>query len=373
QIQAQQSVSDHSQDDIDVIGFAKESGMACIHLLMIRQGRILGSRSFFPKIPAKTGDQEVFTSFVEQYYLNQTDAVNIPQLVIYDGQFVELSEVIAHALAQVCGRRVQFVGNARGIRARYLKLATTNAVSALASKVSHKMTMRQRVNSLQSELALPHIERMECFDISHTMGESTVASCVVFDRDGPVRSEYRRYNITGITGGDDYAAMGQVLERRYKKLVDAAKIPDVIFIDGGKGQLNRAFEIIQTCWQDWPKRPHLIGIAKGEGRKFGLETLFSVTGDSYNLAADSPGLHLVGHIRDESHDHAIAGHRAKRGKTRQKSSLEGIEGVGPKRRQALLKYMGGLQALKNASVDDLCKVPGISRALAQTIYDALKD
>lgn len=373
QVQSQQSVSDQSDANLDVIGFAKESGMACIHLLMIRQGRILGSRSFFPKIPKNTEDQEVFVSFVEQYYLSQSDTANIPQSIIYDDGFSLPDALIADALAQISGRQVHFLTRPRGIKARYLKLATTNAISALASKVSHKMTMRQRVTSLQEELHLPHIERMECFDISHTMGESTVASCVVFDRDGPIRAQYRRYNITGITGGDDYAAMAQVLERRYSKLTEASKIPDVIFIDGGKGQLNRAHEILQNCWQDWPKRPQLIGVAKGEGRKFGLETLFTTQGDAYHLASDSPGLHLVGHIRDESHDHAIAGHRAKRGKTRQKSSLEGIEGVGPKRRQALLKYMGGLQALKSASIDDLCQVPGISRNIAETIYHALKE
>jgi excinuclease ABC subunit C len=213
---------------------------------------------------------------------------------------------------------------------------------------------------------------MECFDISHTMGESTIASCVVFNQEGPIKSEYRRYNISGITGGDDYAAMEQALLKRYQKQIDVERIPDVIFIDGGKGQLSRAYKTIKTCWQDWPTRPLLIGIAKGVTRKPGLETLVTVHGEEFHLPSDAPALHLIQHIRDESHNHAISGHRAKRGKTRRTSSLEGIEGVGPKRRQSLLKYMGGLQELKRASVEEISKVPGISRNLAENIHQALK-
>lgn len=372
QIQTQQAVSDESQNDLDVIGFAKESGSACIHLLMIRQGRILGSRSFFPKVPHNTQDDEVFESFLEQYYLSHSDAYNLPQVIVFDASFSP-SEALGEALTDMAGRKVSLQGNSRGVRARYLRLATTNASSALASKISHKMTMRQRLKSLEALTGIDAISRMECFDISHTMGENTVASCVVFNQEGPVRQEYRRYNITGITGGDDYAAMAQVLTKRYQKQLDVDKIPDIIFIDGGMGQLSRAHEILTQCWQDWPRRPLLIGVAKGEGRKFGLETLFKVDGSEYEFSSDSPALHLVGHIRDQSHDHAIAGHRAKRGKARQKSVLEDVAGIGPKRRQALLKYMGGLQGLKKASVADIQKVPGISESLAHDIYAALKD
>lgn len=223
-------------------------------------------------------------------------------------------------------------------------------------------------------LNLTEINRMECFDISHTMGEQTVASCVVFDGNGPVRAEYRRYNISGIPPGDDYAAMTQVLKRRYGKALEEKKIPDVIFIDGGKGQLGMAIDVFKSLNVTWDKnKPLLIGIAKGADRKAGLETLFFVPeGEGISLPPDSPALHVIQHIRDDSHNHAITGHRQRRAKVRNTSALELIEGVGPKRRQVLLKYMGGLQPLLNASVEEIAKVPGISQALAEKIYNALK-
>lgn len=376
-VQEQQSVSNDSAEDMDVIGFAKENGLACVHILMIRQGKVLGSRSHFPKIPTNTDEHEVFSSFLNQYYLSHNEASTIPNRITYDVDLVEDEIPLQAALTEIAGRKVTFHVSPRGIRGRYLKLANTNARSALTAKISHKMTVNQRVKKLELELGMERIERMECFDISHTMGESTIASCVVFNREGPVKQEYRRYNIQGITGGDDYAAMAQVLERRYSKQLYtddhyAEKIPDVIFIDGGKGQLNRAYEIIQKYWQDWPKKPELIGIAKGVTRKHGLETLIKVTGEEFSMPSDAPALHLIQHIRDESHNHAISGHRAKRAKTRRTSTLEGIEGVGPKRRQALLKYMGGIQELKRATVEEIAKVPGISKSLAEIIHEALK-
>ncbi|RJX70154.1 excinuclease ABC subunit UvrC [Vibrio sinensis] len=371
-VQEQQFVSDDSMDDMDVLGFAQENGIACIHILMIRQGKVLGSRSHFPKIPSQTTEQEVFYSFLSQYYLSHNEARTIPTRIILNSGLVEESESLVHAISQISGRKIHFHSSPTGTRGRYLKLANTNARTAITTKINHKMTISQRFKALREVLGMETINRMECFDISHTMGESTIASCVVFNQEGPVKQEYRRYNITGITGGDDYAAMGQALERRYSKQIDVEKIPDIVFIDGGKGQLNRAHEIIETCWQDWPKRPRLIGIAKGVTRKPGLETLITTDGDEFHLPSDAPALHLMQHIRDESHNHAIAGHRAKRGKTRRTSVLEGIEGVGPKRRQALLKYMGGLQELKRASVEEITKVPGISHSLAEIIYQALK-
>ncbi|MBD0786834.1 excinuclease ABC subunit UvrC [Vibrio sp. Y2-5] len=371
-VQEQQFVSEDSTDDMDVLGFAQENGIACIYILMIRQGKILGSRSHFPKIPNNTSQEEVFESFLSQYYLNHNEARTIPTRIILNEGLLEDSVPLREALQQVAGRKITFHVNPTGTRARYLKLSNTNALTAITTKINHKMTINQRFKALQDELDMDNISRMECFDISHTMGESTIASCVVFNHEGPVKQEYRRYNITGITGGDDYAAMGQVLERRYSKQLDVEKIPDIIFIDGGKGQLNRAHEVIAKCWEDWPKRPRLIGIAKGVTRKPGLETLITVDGDEFNMPSDAPALHLIQHIRDESHNHAIAGHRAKRGKTRRTSALEGIEGVGPKRRQALLKYMGGLQELKRATVEEIAKVPGISNSLAENIYQALK-
>ncbi|CAH8219213.1 excinuclease ABC subunit UvrC [Vibrio aestuarianus] len=371
-VQEQQFVSEDSMDDMDVLGFAQESGIACIHILMIRQGKILGSRSHFPKIPNNTTQEEVFDSFLSQYYLNHNEARTIPSRIILNSGLLEDAKPLQDALQSVAGRKISFHVSPTGTRGRYLKLANTNALTAITTKINHRMTIGQRFKALQSVLGVENIMRMECFDISHTMGESTIASCVVFNQEGPVKQEYRRYNITGITGGDDYAAMGQVLERRYSKQIDVEKIPDVIFIDGGKGQLNRAHQIITTHWQDWPKRPILIGIAKGITRKPGLETLVTIEGEEFNLPSDAPALHLIQHIRDESHSHAIAGHRAKRGKTRRTSALEEIEGVGPKRRQSLLKYMGGLQELKRATVEEIAKVPGISHSLAENIYQALK-
>lgn len=371
-VQEQQFVSEDSMDDMDVLGFAQEKGIACIHILMIRQGKVLGSRSHFPKIPQNTSQEEVFESFLSQYYLSHNEARTIPSRIILNEGLLVDAKPMQDALAQLAGRKVTFHVNPTGTRGRYLKLSNTNALTAITTKINHKMTINQRFKALQDELSIENILRMECFDISHTMGESTIASCVVFNQEGPVKQEYRRYNITGITGGDDYAAMGQVLERRYGKQLDVDKIPDIIFIDGGKGQLNRAHEIMTLCWQDWPKRPRLIGIAKGVTRKPGLETLITTDGDEFHLPSDAPALHLIQHIRDESHNHAVAGHRAKRGKTRRTSALEGIEGVGPKRRQALLKYMGGLQELKRATVEEIAKVPGISHSLAEIIYQTLK-
>jgi len=244
----------------------------------------------------------------------------------------------------------------------------------LTTKLSQQSTIHQRLAELAKVLNLTEINRMECFDISHTMGEQTVASCVVFDGNGPVRAEYRRYNISGITPGDDYAAMTQVLKRRYGKALEEKKLPDVIFIDGGKGQLGMAIEVFKSLNVTWDKnKPLLIGIAKGADRKAGLETLFFVPeGEGISLPPDSPALHVIQHIRDDSHNHAITGHRQRRAKVRNTSALELIEGVGPKRRQVLLKYMGGLQPLLNASVEEIAKVPGISQALAEKIYNALK-
>ena len=371
-VQEQQYVSDDSMEDMDVLGFAQENGIACVHILMIRQGKVLGSRSHFPKIPHNTSREEVFESFLTQYYLSHNEARTIPTRIILNAGLFDDTQALQGALTEVAGRKIHFHVNPNGIRGRYLKLSNTNALTAITTKINHKMTIGQRFKALQEVLDMESILRMECFDISHTMGESTIASCVVFNQEGPVKQEYRRYNITGITGGDDYAAMGQVLERRYSKQLDVDKIPDIIFIDGGKGQLNRAHEILQQCWGDWPKRPRLIGIAKGVTRKPGLETLITTDGEESHLPSDAPALHLIQHIRDESHNHAITGHRAKRGKTRRTSSLEGIEGVGPKRRQALLKYMGGLQELKRATVEEIAKVPGISYSLAENIYQALK-
>ena len=378
QIQAVRRVTERqfvsgNSDDLDVIGVAFEAGMACLHVLFIRQGKVLGSRSYFPKVPGGTEMSEVVQTFVGQFYLQGSQMRTLPAEILLDFTLPE-KELLAESLSELAGRKIQIQSKPRGDRARYLKLARTNAATALTTKLSQQSTIHQRLAELTKVLNLSEINRMECFDISHTMGEQTVASCVVFDANGPLRSEYRRYNITGITPGDDYAAMAQVLKRRYGKALEEKKIPDVIFIDGGKGQLGMAIDVFNSLNVSWDKnKPLLIGIAKGADRKAGLETLFFVPeGEGIALPSDSPALHVIQHIRDDSHNHAITGHRQRRAKVRNTSALELIDGVGPKRRQVLLKYMGGLQPLLNASVEEIAKVPGISQALAEKIYNALK-
>lgn len=378
QIQAVRRVTERqfvtgNSEDLDVIGVAFESGMACLHVLFIRQGKVLGSRSYYPKVPGGTDMSEVVQTFVGQFYLQGSQARTLPGEILLDFSLPE-KELLAESLSEMAGRKVNIQSKPRGDRARYLKLARTNATTALTTRLSERSTIHQRLAELAKTLNLAEINRMECFDISHTMGEQTVASCVVFDANGPVRAEYRRYNISGITPGDDYAAMAQVLNRRYGKSIEESKIPDVIFIDGGKGQLGMALDVFKELDVSWDKsRPLLIGIAKGADRKAGLETLFfKAEGEGIALPSDSPALHVIQHIRDDSHDHAITGHRKKRAKVRNTSALEEIEGVGPKRRQVLLKYMGGIQPLLNASAEEIAKVPGISHALAEKIHNALK-
>ncbi|MFM4648811.1 excinuclease ABC subunit UvrC [Aeromonas bivalvium] len=369
----QQSVSGNVLDELDVVGVAFEQGTACIHVLFIRQGKVLGSRSYFPKVPADTPLDEVVQSFLLQFYLSGQGGRQIPSEVLLDVA-LEDESVIADTLSQTAGYKVRVQSRTRAERARFIKLAAINAESALRSRLAHKSTMAARLAQLEELLELDTpITRMECFDISHTMGERTVASCVVFNREGPFSAEYRRFNIEGITGGDDYAAMEQALARRFGKQQTPDKVPDVLFIDGGLGQLRRAEEILARQLEFLGgKHPLLVGIAKGVTRKAGLETL--IMGESHeemHLPADMPALHLIQHIRDESHRFAITGHRARRAKARTSSSLEEIQGVGPKRRQALLKYLGGLQEVKKASVDELARVPGISQELAQHIFESL--
>lgn len=378
QIQAVRRVTEkqfvsNQGDDLDVIGVAYDAGLACLHVLFIRQGKVLGSRSYFPKIPGGTELAEVVQTFVGQFYLQGSESRSLPGEILLDFTLPE-RELLADSLSEIAGRRIHIQSKPRGDRARYLKLARTNAATALVTKLTQQSTIHQRLSALADALDLPQVKRMECFDISHTMGEQTVASCVVFDSNGPVRAEYRRYNITGITPGDDYAAMNQVLRRRYGKELEPEKVPDVILIDGGKGQLAQAKQVFSELNVGWDKdHPLLLGVAKGSDRKAGLETLFlEPEGEGFSLPPDSPALHVIQHIRDDSHNHAITGHRNKRAKVKNTSALESIEGVGPKRRQQLLKYMGGLQPLMNASVEEIAKVPGISHALAEKIFYSLK-
>ena len=279
QIQAVRRVTEkqfvsNQGDDLDVMGVAYEAGMACLHVLFIRQGKVLGSRSYFPKVPADTDLAEVVQTFVGQFYLQGSEARTLPGDILLDFTLPE-RELLADSLSELAGRRVSIQSKPRGDRARYLKLARTNAATALTTRLSQHSTIHQRLAALAEFLQLDKITRMECFDISHTMGEQTIASCVVFDQNGPLRADYRRYNISGITPGDDYAAMNQVLRRRYGKAIEEDKIPDVILIDGGKGQLAQAKQVFAELDVPWDKsRPILLGVAKGSDRKAGLETLF---------------------------------------------------------------------------------------------------
>ncbi|WP_299806328.1 excinuclease ABC subunit UvrC [uncultured Shewanella sp.] len=371
-VSEQQEVSNAS-GDMDVIGAYYASGVACFHLLFIREGKIFGSRSYYPKVPVNTEVSEVLRSFMLQFYLNSDSQRLTPKEILISDAFEEQAE-LADAIQTAQNKKVEIKTQVRGERASFLRLALTNATNAVNTRLSHKNTIEQRFLLLEEAIESTNkIQRMECFDISHTMGESTVASCVVFNREGPSKADYRRYNITGITPGDDYAAMKQAITRRFDKINEKGKIPDILFIDGGIGQLRIAQKVVDEKFVVLDNAPTLIGVAKGEGRKPGLETLiYGENEESFTLPADSGALHLIQHIRDESHRFAITGHRNKRQKTRNTSTLESIAGVGPKRRKALLQYLGGLQEVKGASVSELAKVPGISLEMAQTIHDALR-
>ncbi|MEM7421740.1 MAG: excinuclease ABC subunit UvrC [Pseudomonadota bacterium] len=357
-----------TQDEMDVFGFAYKGNMACIQVMFIRDGQLLGSKAFFPKVPNTADEQEVFESFFLQFYLAGNKV--IPKQIVL-AQTLSDQDAIAEVLASEAGYKVTFFKGAREEKRKYLALAQANAQTALEAQYSQQKSVFARYLDLEDALDIDvPLQRMECFDISHTSGQQTVASCVVFNREGPLKSDYRRYNIEGITPGDDYAAMAQALKRRYKSVKEVQKIPDLLLIDGGKGQLAQA----EAFFEDWPhdKKPMLLGVAKGVTRKPGLETLILAgSHDVVSMESHSPGLHLVQHIRDESHRFAITGHRNRRQKVKTTSSLESIPGIGAKRRQQLLKFMGGLQGLKKASRDEIASVPGISQELAETIYDHL--
>ncbi len=371
-VQQQQFVSGLTAE-LDVIGFYRLKNQACLHILFIRDQKVLGSKSYFPTIPSQASDEEIVSAFITQHYLGEgVDQQNIAKEIILPIK-VPSQDELQQLLSAQAEREVRMSANVRTERARYLKLANTNAENALQVRNSHKESMQARFNELNKvfELNKP-IERIECFDISHTMGQQTVASNVVFNTEGPLKSDYRRYNVVGITPGDDYAAMYFALNKRYGKLKDMHKMPDIVFIDGGKGQLARAEQFFNEL--NLEQTPLLVGVAKGEARKPGLETLIMAGSHQLlNLPPTSGALHLVQHIRDESHRFAIAGHRAKRAKVAKKSTLEEIPGIGAKKRQALLKYLGGLQEVKKASINELMKVPGISNELAKNIFNRLHD
>ncbi|BCB27019.1 UvrABC system protein C [Sulfurimicrobium lacus] len=364
-VQEKQYVSSSSGADADIVACYEQQGMVCVNLVMVRGGRHLGDKSFFPSNAGQYDTAAALEAFLEQHYLSQPVPRQILVSEALDGEALEtlLSEQARH--------KVQISWRVTGERRVWVEMALTNARLAVAQRLSQQANQEARLAALQQALDLTDaLQRIECFDISHTMGEATVASCVVFDQGDMRNGEYRRYNISGITPGDDFAAMRDALQRRYSKIAAGeGKMPDLILIDGGKGQLGIAVEVLADLGLN---DVALVGVAKGEARKPGLEQLIFPDRDKpLQLPKDSPALHLIQQIRDEAHRFAISGHRAKRGKARTHSSLEDIGGIGAKRRQRLLARFGGLKGVVAANVDELTQVEGISRALAEKIYEEL--
>lgn len=367
-VQDQQSI-EGGTGDVDVVAAIVNPGGACVHLISVRGGRVLGSKNFFPQVAIEEEVGDVLVAFIAQYYLGSHER-DLPQELIVNTVHEDFPTLI-EAIADSRGRELSISHRVRTNRARWQQLAVTNAEQALAARLANRQHMADKFEALGEVLGLAEPpQRLECYDISHSSGEATVASCVVFGPEGALKSDYRRYNIEGVTAGDDYAAMHQALTRRFSKLKDGeGKLPDVLLVDGGKGQLAMAREVLQEL-----AVPELIllGVAKGVTRKPGFETLYlNGPENEFTLPADAPALHLIQQIRDEAHRFAITGHRARRGKARRTSSLEEVAGVGPKRRRELLKHFGGLQELSRASIEEIAKAPGISKKLAESIYAAL--
>lgn len=357
-------------ENADVIASANVHGAIVVQVLSFREGRLLGNKAYFPKVPPDTTEEEVLVAFIPQYYLNPTVGRLVPKQVIVN-QTLEDKTWMEQSLSDYAGYKVSLASNVRGPRARWLQMAEQNAKLALAAHLAEKTTVYGRLEAVQEAFQLESLpERIECFDISHTSGEATIGACVVYTLQGALKSDYRRFNIEGVTPGDDYAAMHQALLRRYKRLkMEEARLPDIVLIDGGKGQLQQAEKVFEDLQITGVL---LVGVAKGTTRKPGLETLF-IAGQTIplHLKPDSMALHLIQEIRDEAHRYAIMGHRAKRAKQHNTSMLETIPGIGAKRRRALIQHFAGWQGVKNASKEELAKVEGISRAMAEKIYEAL--
>lgn len=362
---SQQQYVSGSNGNVDVVALCVGSGLASVQVFTVRNGNNLGNRNFFPSLPDdNVSVATILSAFLAQYYLNH----DVPAEILVS-EIPDDVDVLADMLTLKQGRKVVIRQPQRGERSKWVELAQRNAEQALQMQVLSRAGMQQRLFALQEALRRDSLPaRMECFDISHTMGEATVASCVVFDLNGAVKTEYRRYNIDGIQPGDDYAAMHQALTRRFRRAVEqVGKLPDILFIDGGKGQVAQALDVLRELQVTGVE---VVGVAKGEGRKPGLETLIIEQGTGrLALPEHSAALHLIQQIRDEAHRFAITGHRARRQKARTQSPLEQIEGLGAKRRQVLLQQFGGLKAIERASVEELAKVSGISATLARKIYD----
>ena len=361
---SQRQYADTGEDiDVDIVAVVLEQGLTCVNLMMVRGGRQLGDRSFFPQNAEERDPKDVLAAFIAQHYLDRP----VPATLVV-GEELDVGELEA-TLTEHAKRSVRIVTRSTAERRAWLEMALQNALQALKTKLTEQSTQEARLAALREGLGLPDtVQRIECFDVSHTMGEAMVAACVVYDRMDMRPGEYRRYNIEGVTPGDDYAALAQALARRYARIAGGEGVaPDLIFIDGGKGQVGAAKEALaEVGLSDIA----LVGIAKGPERKPGLEELW-VGARRVTLSSDHAGLHLIQRIRDEAHRFAIAGHRARRSKRRTTSTLEGIAGIGAKRRKQLLVRFGGLKGVIGASVEDLTQVEGISRKLAEKIYREL--
>jgi excinuclease ABC subunit C len=365
QMQARQFVSGR-HSNIDFIGLAQEQGQTCVQLVSIRGGRNLGQRSHFPSQAEGYTAAEVLEAFLGQYYQDRQ-----PPAQIVISQPFENEKLLTSVFSERARHKITIQAHPRGDRRKMLELAVRNSRQALQMRLASKANMAAQFEALQNILRLEELpESVECFDISHTAGNQTVGSCVVFDSNGPVKSKYRRYNLKGITPGDDYAAMHQVLTRRYGRIqAEEGSLPDLLIIDGGKGQLRQAEEVLAEFGLAGIP---LLGIAKGRARRAGHEEwILAEPSRSFRPGPESPASHLVQQIRDESHRFAITGHRGRRQKAATKSTLEKIQGIGPRRRRALLNHFGGLQGVNKAGVEELSSVPGISRVLAEEIFRAL--
>jgi excinuclease ABC subunit C len=363
-LQARQYV-DGRAADLDVLACAMHGTHACVLLLAFRDGRNLGTRAFFPRTNGVDNPAEVLAAFVSQYYAEQPP----PGEIVLDRE-IEDRELLQDAMSVAAGKRVQLKASVRGERAGYLDLARRNAELSLATELGSHAAQQLRLTSLRDLLGLAELpQRIECFDISHTMGEATVASCVVFDGEGPARGQYRRYNIAGIEPGDDYAAMHQALERRFRRAVEEnGVLPDLLLIDGGAGQVAQAHAVLGDLGIG---SVVVVGVAKGPERRPGDEELLLPDGRALRPGAESPGLQLIQQVRDEAHRFAITGHRGRRQKARNTSKLEDIPGIGPRRRGNLLRHFGGLAGLKAAGAEEIARVEGINSALAERIYASL--
>ncbi|WP_300492466.1 excinuclease ABC subunit UvrC, partial [uncultured Alcanivorax sp.] len=368
----QKQYAETGQGNLDVVAIDSRHGLAVVEVLMIRGGRILGHRTFRPDTRGEEDQNEILEAFLAQYYLGDREDPVLPQEILLGLEPVS-AEALQQALSRHWGKKVRLAWRVRGERAAWIDMAQTNAQQSLAAELAAREHMEQRFLALEALLGADEpVRRIECFDISHTQGEKAVASCVVFDQQGARKTDYRHFNVSPAHGGDDYEALEEAVRRRYQRVLkEQGRLPDLLLIDGGKGQMQRAWSVMQELALH--DRVRVMGIGKGPSRRPGFEVLYLPDGQELVPGPSHSALHLLQQVRDEAHRFALTGHRARRGKARKQSSLDEIPGIGPKRRKALLTHFGGLKQLRNASAGELARVPGINAQMAQTLYDWFHD